>query len=70
MGKIVRPPFPSSTSHAKATLDLVHTDLCGPMGAGLNWRSASIELTASLHERGSTAPTAWDAKAASEWGEK
>ncbi len=33
MGKIVRPPFPSSTSHAKATLDLFHTDLSGPMGA-------------------------------------
>ena len=32
MGKIVRPPFPSSTSQAKAVLALVHTDLCGPMG--------------------------------------
>ena len=32
MGKIVRPAFHSSSSHAKAILDLVHTDLCGPMG--------------------------------------
>lgn len=32
MGKIVRPPFPTSSSHAKAVLDLGHTDLCGPMG--------------------------------------
>ncbi len=32
MGKIVRLPFPPSSSHAKNVLDLVHTDLCGPMG--------------------------------------
>jgi hypothetical protein len=32
MGKIVRPPFPPSESGAEALLDLVHTDLCGPMG--------------------------------------
>jgi hypothetical protein len=32
MGKIVRPPFPPSESRAEALLDLVHTDLCGPMG--------------------------------------
>lgn len=28
MGKIVRPPFPSSASRADHPLDLVHTDLC------------------------------------------
>ena len=32
MGKIVRPPIPSSTTHTKGVLDLVHTDLCGPIG--------------------------------------
>jgi len=31
-GKIVRPPFSTSGSRAKSTLDLIHTDLCGPMG--------------------------------------
>jgi hypothetical protein len=32
MGKIVRPPFPPSESRAEALLDIVHTNLCGPMG--------------------------------------
>jgi hypothetical protein len=31
-GKIVRPPFSTSESRAKSTLNLIHTDLCGPMG--------------------------------------
>jgi hypothetical protein len=31
MGKIVRPPFPPSESRTEAPLDLIHTDLCGPM---------------------------------------
>jgi len=31
-GKIVCPPFPPSDSRAKSVLDLIHTDLCGPMG--------------------------------------
>lgn len=32
MGKLVRPPFPTSVTRAEAPLDLVHSDLCGPMG--------------------------------------
>ncbi len=38
MGKIVRPPFPSSTSHAKETLDLRSYRSLWPYGSGLNWR--------------------------------
>lgn len=32
MGKFARPPFPTSESQSYAPLELVHTDLCGPMG--------------------------------------
>ena len=31
LGKNVKKPFPTSDSWAKGILDLVHSDLCGPM---------------------------------------
>jgi hypothetical protein len=32
-GKNVKNPFPSSNSKAKGALDIVHSDVCGPMSA-------------------------------------
>ena len=31
LGKNIKKPFPSSNNRSKETLDLIHSDVCGPM---------------------------------------